>query len=136
MEDKEMNYENYKYNPECVFSKQEEEEKENRKPNRLSKQLGDFGEQFVITLLGRLAKYKVILVDHEGADLIATKDDKKYAISVKARQFGPSESSTITFTKDSQEKLCKFAKAFDAIPAVSLVLMPRDLAYIDVYINA
>ena len=123
------NYDNYIYDENCVFDKQ-------NKKNRLEKQLGDFGEQLVMTLLGRIAQYSVAYVDHEGADLIATDPDSKnrYAISVKSAQIGPNENETKVFKIKDQEKLCVFARDFDLIPAVAMVFIPRDFAFIDVYL--
>lgn len=44
----------------------------NRRDPRWSKQFGDFGEQLVMYLIGRQKNMKVALVDHAGADLIAS----------------------------------------------------------------
>lgn len=125
-----INYDEYVYNQECVFDKQS-------RKDRLEKQLGDFGEQLVMTLLGRIAGYSVAYVDHEGADLIATEPDnkeKRYAISVKSAQIGPNENETKVFKKQDQEKLCVFARDFGLIPAVAMLFIPRDFAFIDVYL--
>lgn len=125
-----INYENYIYNQECVFNKQDRKE-------RLEIQLGDFGEQLVMTLLGRVAGYSVAYVDHEGADLIATdpnNKDKRYAISVKSAQIGPTENETKVFRYRDQRKLCVFAKDFGLIPAVAMLFIPKDFAFIDVYL--
>lgn len=130
--------------------------KSDAKDKRLSKQLGDFGEDLVMTALGRLKKYKVAKVDHVGADLIAVDENeslsgdekRKYAISVKTRQFGfneneyEKESETYTFdtqkkTKDEPadiQKLLDFAQDFDAIPMIALVLITCDFSYIDIYL--
>lgn len=127
-EEKMINYTTYEYDENCVFGKQ-------RLKDNLEKQLGDFGEQLVMTLLGRIARYSVSLVNHEGADLIAS--DKKgngYAISVKACQIGPKENETKVFKDSDQKKLCVFAKDFDLIPAVAMIMIPKDFAYIDVYL--
>ena len=43
-----------------------------QKDPRWSKQFGDFGEQLVMYLIGRHKNMKVALVDHAGADLIAS----------------------------------------------------------------
>ena len=43
-----------------------------KKDPRWSKQFGDFGEQLVMYLIGRHKNMKVALVDHAGADLIAS----------------------------------------------------------------
>lgn len=123
-----INYDNYQYNERCVFKKQEQNEP-------LGKQLGDFGEQLVITMLGRIAKYSVAQVDHEGADLIAVdpESNKRYAISVKSAQFGPEESESKAFKIKDQVKLCVYAKEMDLIPAVAMIFIPRDFAFIDLY---
>lgn len=122
-----INYDGYVYDENCVFGKQS-------KKDRLEKQLGDFGEQLVMTLLGRIAQYSVAYVDHEGADLIVTDSKNRYAVSVKTAQFGRSESETKVFKTNDQKKLCKFAKDFDLIPAVAMVIIPKDFAFIDLYL--
>lgn len=124
----EINYSAYQFDKEFVFGKQELKE-------RLEKQLGDFGEQLVMTLLGRLSRFSVAYVDHEGADLIASdKEGHSYAISVKSYQIGPKESESKVFSFDNQEKLCAFAEDFHLIPAVALNVVSTDFAYVDVYL--
>lgn len=124
----EINYSAYQFDKEFVFGKQELKE-------RLEKQLGDFGEQLVMTLLGRLSRFSVAYVDHEGADLIASdKEGHSYAISVKSYQIGPKESESKVFSFDNQEKLCAFAEDFHLIPAVALNVVSKDFAYVDVYL--
>jgi len=108
------------------------------KDNRLPKQLGDFGESLVMFVVGSLKEYRVALVDHEGADLIATdrvEDGKKYAISVKSRRFKKDDPSFV-FDENNQKKLRTFAKEFDMIPAVAFVLMDAkdEDENIDIYI--
>ena len=126
-----IQYDNVFYDERFVFAKQELKE-------RLELQLGDFGEQLLMTLLGRLspARYSVALVDHEGADLIISdkKAEKSYAVSVKTWQIGPTENETKVFKNKDQEKLIAFADDFDLIPAVGLIIIPKDFAYIDVYL--
>jgi len=123
-----INYDGYIYAENCVFGKQELKE-------RLEKQFGDFGEQLVMTMLGRIARYSVALVDHEGADLIASdKRGHEYAISVKSYQIGPTENETKVFKTVDQEKLCEFADNFDLIPAVAMIMIPKDFAFIDMYL--
>ncbi len=103
---------------------------------RLSKQLGDFGENLVVFLLGSIKKYKVALVDHEGADIIATdREDggKKYAISVKSRRFVTDDPS-IAFDSSNQKKLRIFSEEFDMIPAVAFTMMDSKCENIEVYI--
>ena len=96
-----------------------------KEDDRLSKQLGDFGEQLVMFLIGRLYEHRVAYVDHVGADLIATnKSGKKYAISVKSRVFetdGPQQA----FDREQQMKLESFAKDFDLIPTVAFVSIDK-----------
>lgn len=68
----------------------------NVKDGRLPKQLGDFGESLVAFLLGNIKGHRVAIVDHEGADIIATDrlDSKlRYAISVKSRRFEKDDAS-------------------------------------------
>lgn len=80
---------------------------------RSPKQLGVFGESLVAYALIKKG-YEVAYVDHIGADLIAEKNDKIYAISVKFRLFrkGSNESRMVNVTKDGLEKLKKFSKQF------------------------
>lgn len=93
--------------------------------DRAAKQLGDFGEQLVMFLIGRLSHKKVAYVDYVGADLIAKGQDKKgYAISVKSRVFttdGPQQ----PFDAGQQEKLEEFARTFDLIPMVAFVCIDK-----------
>ena len=92
-----IDYSNYSFEPRFVFNRQKEGE-------RIAKQLGDFGEQLIMTLLGRLTRYSVAYVDHEGADLIASdkENGSGYAISVKSYQIGENESESHVFTDSSQ----------------------------------
>lgn len=106
--------------------------------DRLSKQLGDFGEQLVMFIIGRLYEHRVAYVDHVGADLIVTdKNQKKYAISVKSRVF-TTDGPQFEFDNDQQTKLREFANSFELIPAVAFVCIdPIDIykdINIDVYI--
>ncbi len=124
----------YQYNEYYCFNKQAFE-------GRLEKQLGDFGEQLIMTVLGRMKKYKVFHVDHEGADLIAsevepseTGDVRRYAISVKSHQFGIKESQNYVFDRDNQVKLTKFAEDFKAMPVVAEVLVSKDFSFVDVFL--
>ena len=92
-----------------------------QKDQRLSKQLGDFGEHLVMFLIGRLYNHRVAYVDHVRADLIVTdKEGKKYAISVKSRVFS-SDGPQHEFNKEQQNKLEEFARDFDLIPTVAFV---------------
>ena len=104
---------------------------------RLAKQLGDFGEALVMFILGQIKGYKVALVDHVGADIIATdreKDGKRYAISVKSRCF-KTDGPQSPFDKNQQNKLENFAYEFgDMIPTVAFVMIDKEIEYADVYI--
>lgn len=63
------------------------EKEKTAKDGRLPKQLGDFGEQLVMFVLGQLKNCTVALIDHVGADVIAVdrNTNRKFAISVKTR---------------------------------------------------
>lgn len=107
-----------------------------KKDDRWSKQLGDFGESLVMYLLGNLKKQRVALVDHIGADIISTdrlENGHRYAISVKSRWFKTDEPS-LGFKKGDQDKLSEFAKEFNMIPVVALVMIDKSAEVIDVYI--
>ncbi len=92
-----------------------------KEDERLSKQLGDFGEQLVMFLVGRVYEHRVAYVDHVGADIIATdKEGKKYAISVKTRVFN-TDGPQHPFEYNQQKKLRDFAESFDLIPAIAFV---------------
>ena len=93
------------------------------KQTRAPKQLGDFGEGLVTYALIKKG-YEVAYVDHVGADLIAEKDGKRYAISVKFRLFreGSKESRMITIKNDHIEKLENFSKQFGMISIFAQVI--------------
>ena len=90
---------------------------------RLPKQFGDFAESLVMYLLGRHKGARVALVDHVGADIIATVPDSsaRYAISVKGRNFPASESKGFNFSQHDIDMLRDFAASFELIPAVAFV---------------
>ena len=92
------------------------------KSKRASKQLGDFGEQLVMHILVQYNYKSVALVDHVGADLIMSNDDKVYAISVKSRIIPKSESKNYSFDKKHLDKLIEFSKKFNMIPTIALVI--------------
>ncbi len=95
-----------------------------QKDLRLPKQLGDFGEQLVMFIIGRLYGYRVAYVDHVGADLIATDcENNKYAISVKSRVIPENEGKAQHFDENNQVKLRDFAESFGLIPAVAFVFV-------------
>lgn len=93
------------------------------KDKRLPKQFGDFAESLIMYLLGRHKGARVALVDHVGADIIATAPDSsaRYAISVKGRNFPASESKGFNFSKHDVDMLRDFAASFELIPAVAFV---------------
>ena len=105
------------------------------KDGRLPKQRGDFGEILTMFVLGTVKKYRVALVDHVGADIIATDREnggKKYAISVKTRMFitdGPDTGITTLH----QNNLKTFAREFDLTPVIAFVMMDQSLENIDIY---
>lgn len=97
---------------------------------RWPKQFGDFAEQLTMFVMGRLNNMSVALIDHVGADIIATpidndreKESKPLAVSVKGRIFPPNESKMYVFDKDNIEKLNKTAISFNMEPAVSFVFI-------------
>lgn len=103
-----------------------------------AKQLGDFGERLVIFMLTKLFGYKALYVDHEGADIVATKShtyDRSFAISVKSRIFSKAEGFQHSGMDLKQLiKLSQFAYDFNQIPAIAYVCIPYDLKFIDIYI--
>lgn len=106
------------------------------KDERLSKQLGDFGESLVMFILGNMKGCKVALVDHEGADIIATDrkiEGKRYAISVKSRWF-KTDGYQKGFDESEQEKLRRFANEFDMIPTIAFVMIDKEAKYVDIYL--
>ena len=101
---------------------------------RWPKQLGDFGEQLVMYVIGRQKNMKVALVDHAGADIIASdlnNKNNRYAISVKSHAVGVKisngkvmmESKAYPFDGHNVDELSKFADAFALRPAVSMVIV-------------
>lgn len=108
------------------------------KDKRLPKQLGDFGEQLVMFILGRLYNQRVAFVDHVGADLIAQDGEKRFAVSVKSRVISETEGDGQPFNEDQQNKLRDFAVGFGLTPAVAFVfIQPISIENdfnIDVYI--
>ena len=90
---------------------------------RLPKQYGDFGEALVMLVLGRHKRMKVALVDHTGADIIATAADgsARYAVSVKSRNFSPRENKGYEFSRHNITMLQEFSDAFGLTPAVAFV---------------
>ena len=103
-----------------------------RDPRR-AKQYGDFGESLVMHLLVSYRGMKVAVVDHAGADLIASdphmvgKPERRLAISVKSRNLnlsptGGLESRLYHFDQRNVDHLRGFADSFGLAPAVALVM--------------
>jgi len=95
--------------------------------SRAPKQLGDFGEGLVTYDFIRKG-YEVAYVDHVGADLICTKNDKRYAVSVKTRLFRSDsiESRMYNIEKTHLEKLEHFSKIFNLEPIFSFLVCLSD----------
>jgi len=95
------------------------------KQTRAPKLMGDFGEGLVIYAL-LMKGYEVACVDHVGADLIAEKHGRLFAVSVKTRLYkkGSKESLAFLVEYDHIKKLENFATRFkmDAIFAQLLCL--------------
>lgn len=105
---------------------------------RWAKQFGDFAENLTMYVLGQLSDMSVALIDHVGADVIASKrikdsqkdrtvpkdnTPKRYAISVKGRNIPPTESKSFNFSQGNIDKLTETAATFGMIPAVSFVFV-------------
>ena len=96
------------------------------KDERWAKQFGDFAECLTMYVLGQLRDMSVALIDHVGADVIATKRQDtsvRYAISVKGRNIPPTESKSFNFSQGNIDKLTDTAKNFGMVPAVSFVFV-------------
>lgn len=95
--------------------------------SRLSKRLGDFGEGLVLYALAGSGWY-VSYVDDKGADLIAYRDGRRVAISVKLRVFreGSKESRVFVFDHSHLENLTDYAGLFDLEPCVALAVSLKD----------
>ena len=105
------------------------------KNSRAPKQLGDFGECFINYILNKKF-FEVAHVDHVGADLIAEKDKKVYAISVKTRKFRPGskESRMYCIERQHLKNLIHFAKQFKMIPIIAIVINIEDEKILEAYI--
>lgn len=108
------------------------------KDPRWSKQFGDFGEQLIMYLFGRQKNMKVALVDHAGADLIASdlgNKNNRYAISVKSHTLNIKisdskvevESKLYNFDEHNIKELKNFAGNFDLKPVVSIVIVQPEV---------
>jgi len=102
---------------------------------RAPKQLGDFGEGLVTYTLIRKG-FEVAYVDHVGADLIAEKGGKRYAISVKTRLFrGGSKESRMVVVKDTHiKKLENFSEQFGMAPVFAQVICIADEKAIHLFV--
>ena len=109
-----------------------------RKDPRWSKQFGDFGEQLVMYLIGRQKNMKVALVDHAGADLIASdlgNKNNRYAISVKSHTLNTEiskekvtvESKLYNFDEHNIKHLKNFAENFALEPVVAIVIVQPEI---------
>jgi len=98
-----------------------------RKQTRAPKLLGDFGEGLVTYALIRKG-YEVAYVDHVGADLIAEKTKRRFAISVKTRLFkkDSKESRVFAVKKSDLDKLKYFANQFGMVPLFALLIIVVD----------
>lgn len=96
------------------------------KDKRFPKQFGDFAESLVMYVLG-LKHYSVALIDHVGADVIAVDrgegTPKRYAVSVKGRNFPANESKSYQFDQDNMTKLRETADFLGMTPAVAFVFV-------------
>ncbi|MBL0143840.1 MAG: hypothetical protein IPP91_17485 [Betaproteobacteria bacterium] len=95
--------------------------------SRSPKLLGDFGEGLATYALIRKG-FEVANVDHVGADLIAEKSGKRFAVSVKTRLFRPGSKESLNFVveKGHIDKLNYFATQFDMTPLFALALCLSD----------
>ena len=96
------------------------------KDERWAKQFGDFAECLTMYVIGQLKNMSVALIDHVGADVIAsdrTDNSIRYAISVKGRNIPETESKSFNFSQGNIEKLTETANVFGMIPAVSFVFV-------------
>jgi len=91
---------------------------------RLPKQFGDFTEGLVMYVLGKQKDMTVALIDHVGADIIASdRAERRYAISVKGRNIPDNESKGFCFEKRDMEKLEETAHYFGMKSAVAFVIV-------------
>lgn len=101
---------------------------------RWAKQFGDFGEHLVMYIVGIQKGLKIAVVDHAGADLIAsdrTGENGKYAISVKSKTLNIRqrettinvESRLFEFKQHDVAHLREFADSFGMVPVVAFVIV-------------
>ena len=100
---------------------------------RAPKLMGDFGEGLVVYAL-LMKGYEVACVDHVGADLIAEKHGRLFAVSVKTRLYkkGSKESLAFLVEYDHIKKLENFASQFkmDAVFAQLLCLSDENAIHL------
>ena len=103
------------------------------KQTRAPKLMGDFGEGLVIYAL-LMKGYEVACVDHVGADLIAEKNGRRFAVSVKTRMYKKKSKESLAFVVkfDHIKKLEYFANQFkmDAVFAQVLCLSDEDAIHL------
>ena len=94
-----------------------------RRNTRSPKLIGDFGESLVTYALIQ-GGYEVAHVDHVGADLIAEKDGRRIAVSVKTRRWreGTTENDMVVIEEKNLVKLRFFAKRFALDPVFAQVI--------------
>jgi len=102
---------------------------------RAPKLLGDFGEGLVTYTLLRKG-FEVAVVDHVGADLIAEKEGRRFAISVKLRLFrhGSNESRMVVIEEDHLDKVKQFASQFGMQALFAQVICMAEACAIHVFI--
>ncbi len=95
----------------------------NKIQSRAPKLIGDFGEGLVTYALIR-GGYEVAHVDHVGADLIAEKNGKRIAVSVKTRNRNTDtkESEMVVISDENIMKLKFFSKQFGMSPVFAQVI--------------
>lgn len=101
------------------------------------RQLGDYGEHLAAHALIKLG-YDVAMVDHIGADLIATKGDSgtSYGISVKSRCFNShtTEDRGYNFKFSDKFKLECFCNRFNLKPLLAFVVVDERDCFESVFI--
>lgn len=97
------------------------------KQTRAPKLIGDFGEGLVTYAL-LMKGYEVACVDHVGADLIAEKSGRRFAVSVKTRLYrkGSKESLAFLVEYDHIKKLEHFANQFKMVAVFAQLLCLSD----------
>jgi hypothetical protein len=101
---------------------------------RSPKLIGDFGESLVTYALIQ-GGYEVAHVDHVGADLIAEKEGRRIAVSVKTRRWreGTRENDMVVVESANLEKLRGFAERFALEPVFAQVICHDKSAQILVF---